>query len=117
MDRLKHIKETIVTEIEEQLDHLDCVHTKELGEAIDMVKDLEEAMYYCYKIKEMKEKEESKYCCELRHNLYNEEKHKIKLDEHITNIYLDILERVKTASDEEKIICKQKLTTLIQQIV
>lgn len=47
MKRLYHIKETLMDEIQSQLGHLDCVDTKELGEAIDMIKDLEEAIYYC----------------------------------------------------------------------
>jgi hypothetical protein len=47
MKRLYHIKETLLDEIQSQLGHLDCVDTKELGEAIDMIKDLEEAIYYC----------------------------------------------------------------------
>ena len=46
MKRLYHIKETLLDEIQSQLGHLDCVDTKELGEAIDMIKDLEEAIYY-----------------------------------------------------------------------
>jgi hypothetical protein len=28
------------------MDHLECVDAKELGEVIDMIKDVEEAMYY-----------------------------------------------------------------------
>jgi hypothetical protein len=47
MDRLKHMKETLTCFIENQMSHLEQVDTKELGEAIDMIKDLEEAIYYC----------------------------------------------------------------------
>ena len=43
--------------IEGQMTHLDEVDTKELGEAIDMIKDLEEAMYYCTITKAMEQKE------------------------------------------------------------
>lgn len=46
-DRLKHMKETIMCAVEMQLCNLGEVDTKELGEAIDMIKDLEEAIYYC----------------------------------------------------------------------
>lgn len=45
--RLKHIKETLLCAIEAQLCNLNEVDTCELGEAIDMIKDLEEAIYYC----------------------------------------------------------------------
>jgi hypothetical protein len=41
--------------VESQIIHLDEVDTKELGEAIDMIKDLEEAIYYCTVTKAMKE--------------------------------------------------------------
>ena len=46
-NRLKHIKETLMCAVEMQLCDLSEVDTKELGEAIDMIKDLEEAIYYC----------------------------------------------------------------------
>ena len=46
-DRLKHMKETLMCAVEMQLCDLGEVDTKELGEAIDMIKDLEEALYYC----------------------------------------------------------------------
>lgn len=46
-DRLKHMKETLMCAVEMQLCDLGEVDTKELGEAIDMIKDLEEAIYYC----------------------------------------------------------------------
>jgi hypothetical protein len=40
------------------LTHLEATDTKELGEAIDMIKDLEEAMYYCTVTKAMTEQSE-----------------------------------------------------------
>ena len=46
MDRLKNMKDTLISCIQGQMTHLDSVDTKELGEVIDMVKDLEEAIYY-----------------------------------------------------------------------
>lgn len=45
--RLEHMKETLMCAVEMQLCDLSEVDTKELGEAIDMIKDLEEAIYYC----------------------------------------------------------------------
>lgn len=64
--RLEHMKESLMACVESQLTHLDTVDTKELGEAIDMIKDLEEAIYYCTITKAMKEqgkeeKESHKY--------------------------------------------------------
>ena len=47
MERMKHMKETLMNCVQGQLGDLSSVDTKELGEAIDMIKDLSEAIYYC----------------------------------------------------------------------
>lgn len=46
MERLKCIKENLMCLVESQMYNLQNVDAKELGEAIDMIKDLEEAIYY-----------------------------------------------------------------------
>lgn len=47
MHRLKEMKECLINCVQTQINgNLKNVDTKELGEAIDMIKDLEEAMYY-----------------------------------------------------------------------
>ena len=63
MERLKHMKEMLMGCVEGEMTHLDRVDTKELGEAIDMLKDLSEAIYYCTITEAMegKEKYEPKY--------------------------------------------------------
>lgn len=58
MERLKHVKDTLLCAVESQLGDLEHVNAKELGEVVDMVKDMEEAMYYCSITKAMKEREE-----------------------------------------------------------
>lgn len=58
MERLKHIKDTLLCAVESQLGDLEKVDAKELGEVVDMVKDMEEAMYYCSVVKAMEEKKE-----------------------------------------------------------
>ncbi len=60
MERLKSMKETLMGCIQGQMSNLGQTDTHELGEAIDMVKDLEEAMYYCAKIKELESEEKEK---------------------------------------------------------
>ena len=45
-ERMMHLKECLLCCIEAQMECLEDVDTAELGEAIDMLKDLEEAMYY-----------------------------------------------------------------------
>jgi ribosomal protein S18 len=48
MDRLYKLKEDILSCVENQVkNNLKDVDTKELGEAIDIIKDLSEAIYYC----------------------------------------------------------------------
>ena len=58
MERLKNIKNTIMSCVEGQLSNLESTDTRELGEAIDMIKDLEEAMYYCSIVKAMEKQED-----------------------------------------------------------
>ena len=59
MERLKNLKENILNCVQYEVSgNLKEVNTKELGEAIDMIKDLEEAMYYCTITEAMKKKEE-----------------------------------------------------------
>ena len=55
MEKLKNIKCSLVSAAQEQLKDLKKVDTKELGEVVDMIKDLEEAMYYCSIIQAMEE--------------------------------------------------------------
>lgn len=47
MERLRYMKEALICAAESQMSHLDQVDAKELGEVIDMIKDIEEAIYYC----------------------------------------------------------------------
>lgn len=57
MEKLKCIKKCLVEKVQEQMSHLDCVDTKELGEVIDMIKDLEKTIYYETIIKAMQQDE------------------------------------------------------------
>lgn len=49
MRSLKEMQDILIHVAENQLTHLETVKTDELGEVIDMIKDLEEAIYYCAK--------------------------------------------------------------------
>lgn len=57
MKRLKSMEDTLMSCVQAQLSHLDTVDTEELGQAIDMIKDLEQAKYYCSIVKAMEEAE------------------------------------------------------------
>lgn len=59
IDRLKYMKESLMCAVESQLGCLDEVDTCELGEVIDMVKDLEEAIYYATITEAMNHPEET----------------------------------------------------------
>lgn len=58
VERLKTIKAQLMSCAESQMHNLKDVDAKELGEVIDMIKDLEEAIYYCTITKAMNEKED-----------------------------------------------------------
>ena len=60
VERLKHIKETLMSAVESQMYNLSEVDTEELGDVIDMLKDLDEATYYCSVVKAMEESEKYK---------------------------------------------------------
>lgn len=59
MENLKKMKECLMSKVEAQIyGNLDQVNAEELGAAIDMIKDLSEAVYYCTIIESMEEQEE-----------------------------------------------------------
>ena len=62
MERLKSIKEQLISLVQTQMGDLKKVNTKELSEVIGMIEDLSKAIYYCevYKHMEMAEEMEKK---------------------------------------------------------
>ena len=61
-NKLMYIKESLLSCVHSQIGDLKSADTKELGEAIDMIKDIEEALYYCTITEAMNKKdEETKY--------------------------------------------------------
>ena len=55
IERMKSLQEKLTQLVEEQ--DLKCANTKQIGEAIDMVKDLSEAIYYSVITKSMEQAE------------------------------------------------------------
>lgn len=47
MDQLKTIKDQMISVVQGQMADIKSVDAKELGEAVDIIKDLAETMYYC----------------------------------------------------------------------
>ena len=60
MERMKHMKEILMNCVQGQLGDLSSVDAKELGEAIDMIKDLSEAIYYCTITESMEKSDKEK---------------------------------------------------------
>ena len=58
MEKLKAMKEMLMACAEDQMTHLEEVDAKELGEVVDMIKDLEETIYYCTIVEAMKQPKE-----------------------------------------------------------
>lgn len=57
MHRVKHIMHKLIELVEMEVDeHLETVDTCELGEVVDIIKDLSEVMYY-YTVTEAMEKQ------------------------------------------------------------
>ena len=76
MERLIQMKEQLISAIQGQMTNLKDTNTKELGEAIDMVKDLSEAIYYCTVTKAMEEHSENqKMPMSENNNYYYTEKY------------------------------------------
>ena len=58
MEQLRNIEQCLIGTVQGQMGDLKKVNAKEMGEVIDMIKDLEEAMYYCSIIEAMEETSE-----------------------------------------------------------
>lgn len=60
MKKLCEIKDTLINLVEQQMTNPQCVDTHEMGEVIDMIKDLAETCYYVSIVEAMEDKEEHK---------------------------------------------------------
>lgn len=58
MKKLCEIKDTLINLVEQQMTNPQCVNTHEMGEVIDMIKDLAETCYYVSIVEAMEDKEE-----------------------------------------------------------
>ena len=72
VEQLKHMKEKLADCVASQLNgNLEQVQTKELGEVIDMIKDLSKAIYYCTVTDAMEQKDlEERYGSQSRSAMY-----------------------------------------------
>lgn len=122
--KLIPIAEHLICAVEEQMEDLEGACTQELGEVIDMIKDLSKAIYYDVVTEAMLETDELGEETEVKkimdtHNTYHgypsyssymEAKHNHsdsailmkELEKYIGDIYQDMLEIAKNATPEEK---------------
>lgn len=138
MKRLKCIKECLISQIETQIDHIQDVDTQEMGEVIDMIKDLSETIYYCTITKAMEEKEDSYHLENSSHykneNSMNNNMSKKAyiesksnggdisnrmslLDKYTNELVADIMNIMQDTHPEEKQMVRNKLTSLVQQMI
>ena len=59
MKKLCKIKDTLINLVEQQMTNPQCVNTHEMGEVIDMIKDLAETCYYVSIVEAMEDKEDN----------------------------------------------------------
>ena len=73
MEKLKKLKENLMDGVSAQVSRgLQNVNREELGDALDMIKDIEEIIYYCSITKAMEEKEkENEYMQKHYSSMYN----------------------------------------------
>lgn len=100
IEKLKHIQETLACAAESQIYNLECVDAKELGEVIDIIKDIEETFYYCSVIKAM-EKGDS-YNDYQNEVMYYNEKNKMSHHDETTHKTSHLGKEYPEASQEER---------------
>lgn len=84
MKRLESMKETLMNCVQGQMGDLASADAKELGEAIDMIKDLSEAIYYCTVTEAMEENSKSeKHVYHYTEPMYRD------MDRNIGRMYYD----------------------------
>lgn len=105
--QLCQIKNKMLAMIMAQMDHLEDVDVCELGEAIDIIKDIAEAEYYCSVVYAMDNREKEPDSINPAHQIQN------------VNAYLHTLEdnirrMMDTMSPEERMMMRDKLHDLEQ---
>lgn len=108
MERLVQMENCLISQVQAQMGHLECVDTKELGEVIDMIKDLEEALYYCSITKAMETNSQN----EIKY--YHEEPK--DLEKYLQELASDISRIITTATTEEKQMIHRKLSALTNKV-
>lgn len=136
MHRLTEIQKCLISMVECQMAHPDQVDTEELGEVIDMIKDISETKYYCTKELETKQKYENMKPFEMTYNTRDEKSSQYRkmymdskelhkpaeeqihdLREYLKELSEDITEMVAKATKEEKVMLQNKLIELSKRVI
>ena len=132
MEKLKEMMWALVDQVEPYAHDICEVDYKELGEAIDMIKDLTEAIYYCtvtdamhnkdewpeYKVSGHEGRSPSARCAYMQAKEMNHPKEtKMKeLERYMQELSQDIVEMVLDASIEERQMLQKKIAALATKI-
>ena len=54
-EKLRCIQSKLIELVYEQMESPECVDAQELGEVVDIIKDIDEAIYYCTVVKAMED--------------------------------------------------------------
>ena len=106
---LKEVKELLIKEVYKQAECLEAVNTEEMGEVIDMIKDIEKTLYYATLIETIKHENSTKTIYEKSISLEDRMKY-------LQNYLTEFAEMVELASLEEKQLIKTKMTELLNQM-
>jgi hypothetical protein len=132
MEKLKKITNELIECVEcEMSSDLKKVNTQELGEVIDMIKDLEDAMYHHSVVEAMHKGEGKVYHCDTvlecscqnRHNYINSKVQHLdkaqqmtELEKYLTKIFEEMSEVIDYANTEEKQMVHQKITNFMSKL-
>lgn len=128
MHRLKKMQDCLICCVEKEMEDLTTVDTKELGEAMDMIKDLSEAIYYNTIVKSMEEpKEDGAWVVPSAHVRQSYMEHKKsghdkavqmqELERYMQELTHELMEMIEDASVDEKQMLAKKMSTLASKIV
>ena len=145
MKKLCKIKDTLINLVEQQMTNPQCVDTHEMGEVIDMIKDLAETCYYVSIVEAMEDNEESNRQTDtmyygigamdednkkmghspMKRKSYIESKERHmdqalqmrELGDYAQELTSDLLEMIQYATHEEKQLLQRTIATFATKIV
>ena len=117
MEQLKHIKCTLINAVEAQLSDMKHVNTQELGEVIDMIKDIAKAMYYCSVVAAMEDADDKRRAGAYQYSKVSpsdapQMMHYHDVEDYMHDVDANLTDMMHDSSIEEK----QMISTKLQQL-